>query len=1035
MPTVLMASVVMLMIMAVSVTSVVSIRTALKAQYYEELAKSAGEAGVAFAKACLAKNGNIPLWSDAKPLTPSTDCAGNPLLQPQIQVLAVAGGGGGGGWLGGGGGGGGVIYNDSFPVSPQTYTVTVGNGGAGGAGSGATGGTGGNSVFGALTALGGGGGGGRLATNSVTQASAGGSGGGGAGTIDGATGVPATGALGTNGQGNSGGSGSSGATAGNGGGGGGGAVVGGDASGTASGAGSSGTGGNGFLTDISGSVSYYGGGGSGGRYGAGTVGIAGLTGAGLGGNGDGAAGSTAAANSGGGGGGGGSASAAGGSGGSGVVIVRYPSNGSIVASASNVTASTEGVYKVYRFTSSGSFTITSATNSSCPTDPRCSVMTNGSLRSSFSVTSPTLNNEGEAVAIPNTGYVDLLRTSTGTVWRTYKQPSVQAAIVPDLCSGQATSALGWGNAVQASQQDQITGASSAETITLANQALAGGRTYFRKDFPTTTSDTYTITARTASAQDTVDIYVDGVLQVSGGGPPISANVTLDPGCHTITARLSNETIFTKASAFTLAVQKAGGAPIVASDTSWRVSAGSTLHFSQSDYYVDPQQWQSAQDWNDAQTMSSSWVASTGDEFTRFITGAAVVGCGGNCPANSSTYYRDNKDITVAASTRVRLSALCDDSCIVYMDGKTIMTSPQWSTIGQQTFTLTPGTHHLAARVDNLNAGQSGIALTLMDASTNAVYTRTDNRWLTANVSALSASAPDVYGYESSFRPSPNDISEPTSFDVLVAAGGGGGGGACNTCAGGAGGGGGGVTESDGVIATVGTKAVTIGSGGAGGIGGAGRTNGSNGGNSVFDTITTTGGGGGGAQNGVAGNNGGSGGGGTGGNSPVAGAGGNGIAGQGSNGSTGMSATPFSSGGGGGATGRGVIGVAASSGDGGSGYLNYFLGSLLIVGSGGGAGAYNTSSAGNGESGVAGNGVNQSTNSGIGYPGTANRGGGGGGGNGSTLGKNGGAGGSGLVIVRYKTGALTATGGTITTANGYTYHTFTTSGSFVISAVN
>jgi len=59
-------------------------------------------------------------------------------------------------------------------------------------------------------------------------------------------------------------------------------------------------------------------------------------------------------------------------------------------------------------------------------------------------------------------------------------------------------------------------------------------------------------------------------------------------------------------------------------------------------------------------------------------------------------------------------------------------------------------------------------------------------------------------------------------------------------------------------------------------------------------------------------------------------------------------------------------------------------------------------------------------------GTANTGGGGGGGNGG--GGNSGDGGSGIVIVRYP-GLPAATGGTITYLNGYTIHTFTTSGTF------
>jgi hypothetical protein len=43
-----------------------------------------------------------------------------------------------------------------------------------------------------------------------------------------------------------------------------------------------------------------------------------------------------------------------------------------------------------------------------------------------------------------------------------------------------------------------------------------------------------------------------------------------------------------------------------------------------------------------------------------------------------------------------------------------------------------------------------------------------------------------------------------------------------------------------------------------------------------------------------------------------------------------------------------------------------------------------------------------------------------------------AGGSGIVIVRYL-GGTRATGGTITSAGGYTIHTFTSSGTFTVNA--
>ncbi|MES2631015.1 MAG: hypothetical protein V4611_03590 [Patescibacteria group bacterium] len=1027
-PTVLIASVVMLMIMALSVTSVVAVRTALKTQYYEQLAKAAGEAGIAYAKACLAQNGNVALWSDAKPLTPSSDCSGDPLLSPQAQVLVAAGGGGGGGWHGGGGGGGGVVSNNSFSVTPQTYTVTVGGGGSAGA-SGVTGGTGGNSVFGTITANGGGGGGARTGTGTITQANTGGSGGGGAGTLNSTTSLPGPGVNGTANQGNKGGDGSGTTAGGNGGGGGGAGEVGTNASGTTSGAGSSGSGGNGFLSDISGSALYYGAGGSGGRWGSGTVGIAGLTGGGAGGNNT-SVGSPGVANTGGGGGGGGTTNAAGGAGGSGVVVVRYPANGSVTATASNTTAVNVGSYKVFRFTASGTFTVSGVATSSCPTDPRCSVMSNDNLRSSFTVGAPTVNSEGRAVAIPNTGYVELIRESTGAVWRTYKQPSVQAAVVPDLCSGQATSALGWGNAVPTTTQQTITGASSAQTISIANSNVAAGQLHFRKDFPVTTSESYTLTARTSSTQDNADVYVDGVLVLSAIGPPSSANVTLVPGCHTISVRLTNEALASAPAGFTLAVQKNGGAPIVATDTSWRVSAGSTAHFSESDYYASPDYWGAVQDDTPAAGIVPNWSTTTGDSFSRFITTPASTGCNAACPTNSTMYYRDNKDIYVPASTSVRLSAACDDSCTVYVDGVLRITNPTWAGIVQQTFTLSAGVHHIAARVANLTGG-SGIALTLTNTTTGEVLTRSDNRWIASNMAYATASATDLLSYKTTFKPNPNVIPDVTTFDALVVAGGGGGG--ANSPGGG---GAGGVLALNGLTPSIGTYNVTVGAGAAGAT--TGSAGGAKGSNSVFGSNTAQGGGGGASRDGgSAAAFGGSGGGGAGATTSLRVPGGAGTANQGSSGGNGVTADAGANatgGGGGGAGGRGVDAVSGgAAGNGGPGYITYMTGSRLAVG-GGGGGAITV----NGSTGVSTDGGGNGTSMGA-LNGLANTGGGGGGRTGSAQAGNGG---SGVVIVRFITGKLsvTVTGSptlTTTTMAGvsYTSYTFTNNGTFVITAIN
>jgi hypothetical protein len=58
----------------------------------------------------------------------------------------------------------------------------------------------------------------------------------------------------------------------------------------------------------------------------------------------------------------------------------------------------------------------------------------------------------------------------------------------------------------------------------------------------------------------------------------------------------------------------------------------------------------------------------------------------------------------------------------------------------------------------------------------------------------------------------------------------------------------------------------------------------------------------------------------------------------------------------------------------------------------------------------------------------NTGGGGGGGGGDSPAASGGNGGSGIIIVRYA-GSQKGTGGTVTSNGGYTYHTFTASGTY------
>ena len=288
--------------------------------------------------------------------------------------------------------------------------------------------------------------------------------------------------------------------------------------------------------------------------------------------------------------------------------------------------------------------------------------------------------------------------------------------------------------------------------------------------------------------------------------------------------------------------------------------------------------------------------------------------------------------------------------------------------------------------------------------------------------------------------------EPLEVEFLVVAGGGGGGGNFSM-AGGGGGAGGFRTNVGGVTLPVnrGTSyTVLVGAGGAAPATQASA--GLNGGDSQFGTIVSSGGGGGARSNAfpdmVAGN-GGSGGGA--GGSPLTIVGRGNVPtqspSQGNNGGTyaqaGSSGTfRMGAGGGGGASAVGSNGVAGTGGGaGGAGTANSITGSSVTYAGGGGGGyGYDTGQTAfaGGAGGAGGGGVGAGNGVAAGAGG-ANTGGGGGGGcfEGSTS-RPSQAGGSGVVYVRYL-GAQRATGGTVTSAGGYTIHEFTSSGTFALAA--
>jgi hypothetical protein len=243
--------------------------------------------------------------------------------------LVVAGGGGGGAYIGAGGGagglrstldatGGGGAVESKLSLSPTSYSVTVGAGGAAGAYSGLVApGSGSDSSFSTITSTGGGRGG---HVYSTAAGGTGGSGGGGAGGGD----VTTAGGSGTTGQGYAGGTKSGPNDAGAGGGGAG--AVGASRTNASDGQGGVGVYLPSFSLTTGAGVSGYfaGGGGSGFANSGGVFTSGGLGGGGNGGRNTGSVAATAGtANTGGGGGGTGLSNGDGGAGGSGIVIIRY----------------------------------------------------------------------------------------------------------------------------------------------------------------------------------------------------------------------------------------------------------------------------------------------------------------------------------------------------------------------------------------------------------------------------------------------------------------------------------------------------------------------------------------------------------------------------------------------------------------------------------------------------------------------------------------------------------------------------------------
>jgi hypothetical protein len=251
-------------------------------------------------------------------------------------------------------------------------------------------------------------------------------------------------------------------------------------------------------------------------------------------------------------------------------------------------------------------------------------------------------------------------------------------------------------------------------------------------------------------------------------------------------------------------------------------------------------------------------------------------------------------------------------------------------------------------------------------------------------------------------------------DQLLVAGGGGGaaGGGSNNEAGGGGGAGGMVVDTDRTFGAGSSPyTVTVGAGGAGRAGGTTGETGGTGNNSDIssNSVTAAQGGGGAGQQNVDGVSGGSGGGAGGidaGESSQSG--GSGTSGQGF---AGGNSTQGSGDMGAGGGGKSAVGYTTNTGtggggQGGAGAANTFKDGTTDYYAGGGGGGSNTDGTANSDGsgnvgGIGGGGRGNTGTSGSGTDGTANTGGGGGGGYGGAS-TTAGNGGSGIVIIRYKT---------------------------------
>lgn len=396
----------------------------------------------------------------------------------------------------------------------------------------------------------------------------------------------------------------------------------------------------------------------------------------------------------------------------------------------------------------------------CPTtstNPLCSVTLNGNVRSNFMVGPPSVDANGRATYIPNYGFVEILRSSNSAVWRTYQQSSAASAFVsPDLCSGSATTALGWSNAVVYTPTDAFP-ESLAMSIGISNGNVKPGPIYLRRDFNVVKAGVYTLNVKGDSK---AEASVDGSLLASATYPTVgtAATANLTVGCHAVTAKLTNGGIFLKPAKLTLSLKLVGASsPTVVSDTSWRVSTGKTVNFSTVRYYADPVTWTAAKDlgaYNGSAYWGAGpvpdWAATSGIASSRWISPVAGFP---TYPASQFAFFRDSRTITVATPTTVKVSYACDDTCEVWLDGNVIASTAAGGMVAQTTTViLSEGSHQFGVYLGNGVAGPAGFLFGVQRTSDNATLSLSDTTWTTPGFTTAVNRTPS--SYDNSFIPTP-----------------------------------------------------------------------------------------------------------------------------------------------------------------------------------------------------------------------------------------------------------------------------------------